>query len=237
MTEPELGVFAVKLDGEVARGDPVADLIARACTRRGLKLQDDDVVVVTHKIVSKAEGRIARMQKGDAHARERLVEQEGATVIRRRNGVLITRTRHGFVCASAGIDASNVEPGTVTLLPVDPDRSARRIRSRLRHLSGADVAVVVSDTFGRAWRVGQTNVAIGVAGLLPTVNYRDTADTFGTVLGVTNIAIADEIAGAAEMVMGKAEGIPVAVVRGAPAIRGRGNIEEMLRPPGDDLFL
>lgn len=237
MSDAELSVFAVKLDGEVNEADPVADLILAACTRRGLELQDDDVVVVTHKIVSKAEGRTAPMEQGDIAARDRLVHKDGATVMRRRNGVLITRTRHGFVCASAGIDASNVAPGTVTLLPVDPDRSARRLRSRLNHLTGADVAVVICDTFGRAWRVGQTNVAIGVAGLLPTINYRDTEDTFGTVLGVSNIAIADELAGAAEMVMGKAEGVPAAVVRGANPIRGRGSVQDLLRPPQDDLFL
>lgn len=233
----DLSVFAVRLEGEVAKSDPVADLIFDACTRRGLELKDDDVVVVTHKIVSKAEGRTASLEKGDLEARDRLVGEDGATVVRRRNGILITRTRHGFVCASAGIDASNVEPGTVTLLPVDPDLSARRLRSRLNHLSGADVGVIICDTFGRAWRVGQTNVAIGVAGLLPTINYRDTEDTFGTVLGVTNIAIADELAGAAEMVMGKAEGVPVAVVRGSQAVRGRGNARELVRPPQDDLFL
>lgn len=237
MSDADLSVFAVKLDGEVTEGDAVADLIFDACKRRGLQLQDDDVVVVTHKVVSKAEGRTALLDKGDLEARDRLVDEDGATVMRRRNGVLITRTRHGFVCASAGIDASNVSPGTVTLLPIDPDRSARRLRSRLNHLAGADVAVVICDTFGRAWRIGQTNVAIGVAGLLPTINYRDTEDTFGTVLGVTNIAIADELAGAAEMVMGKAEGIPVAVIRGARPIRGRGSIQELLRPPQDDLFL
>ncbi|MEX2586642.1 MAG: coenzyme F420-0:L-glutamate ligase [Actinomycetota bacterium] len=237
MSEADLSVFAVKLDGEVAEGDPVADLIFHACSQRGLTLHDDDVVVVTHKIVSKAEGRTASLEKGNIEARDLMVRQDGATVMRRRNGVLITRTRHGFVCASAGIDNSNVQPGRVTLLPLDPDRSARRLRSRLNHLAGADVAVIICDTFGRAWRIGQTNVAIGVAGLLPTVNYRDTEDTFGTVLGVTNIAIADELAGTAEMVMGKAEGVPVAVVRGANPIRGRGSIQELLRPPQDDLFL
>lgn len=237
MTTPELQVFALPMEGEINRGDPIADLIFASCQSRGLTLADDDVVVVTHKIVSKSEGRVAKMAKGDIAARDRLVEQDGATVVRRRNGVLITRTKHGFVCASAGIDASNVEPGTVTLLPEDSDKSARRIRSRLNHLSGANVAVVICDTFGRAWRVGQTNVAIGVAGMQPTKNYRDSEDTFGTVLGVTNIAVADELAGAAEIVMGKAEGIPVAVVRGAQPWRGRGSAQELVRPPQDDLFL
>lgn len=238
MTPPAISILGVPVSGEFARGDKVADRIVDACAAAGIALLDGDVVVVTHKIVSKAEGRTARMPAGDWQSRDALIEQEGATFLRRNGSIAITRTRHGFVCASAGIDASNVEPGTVTLLPRDPDRSARSIRSRLKRLTGADVAVVICDTFGRAWRNGQTNVAIGVAGMLATVNYRDTTDSFGTVLKVTNIAVADELAGAAEMVMGKSDGIPVAVVRGAPIRRGRGSaVAELVRPAADDLFL
>ncbi|MGQ0679193.1 MAG: coenzyme F420-0:L-glutamate ligase [Actinomycetota bacterium] len=232
-----LTVTGVPVEGEFREGDRVADRINQACTCHGVTLQDDDVVVVTHKIISKAEGRVVAMEPGDFAARDLLIANEGATVLRRREDLTITRTRHGFVCASAGIDSSNVAPGWVTLLPVDPDRSARTIRGRLKRLCGADVAVIVSDTFGRSWRVGQTNVAIGVAGMLPTQNYRDTTDTFGTVLKVTNIAIADELAGAAEMVMGKAEGVPVAVVRGAGITRGRGSARQLVRRPAEDLFL
>jgi coenzyme F420-0:L-glutamate ligase/coenzyme F420-1:gamma-L-glutamate ligase len=195
------------------------------------------VVVVTHKIVSKAEGRVAQMEQGDYEARDALIDREGAAILRRRGDMVITRTRHGFVCASAGIDASNVAPGTVTLLPLDPDRSARGIRSRLRRLTGVELAVIVSDTFGRAWRVGQTNVAIGLAGMLPTINYRDSTDSFGTLLRVTNIAVADEIAGAAELVMGKSDGIPVAIVRGVAVTPGRGSAKDLVRPVQDDLFL
>jgi coenzyme F420-0:L-glutamate ligase / coenzyme F420-1:gamma-L-glutamate ligase len=237
VTSPAISIWGVRIEGEFAQGDKVADRIFTACTDAGLQLADDDVVVVTHKIVSKAEGRVAEMPAGDWEARDALIAAEGATFLRRNGSIAITKTRHGFVCASAGIDASNVEPGKVTLLPLDPDRSARSIRSRLKRLAGVDVAVVVSDTFGRAWRIGQTNVAIGVAGMLPTVNYRDTADSFGTVLKVTNLAIADELAGAAEMVMGKAEGVPVAVVRGAPISRGRGSAKDLVRPAHEDLFL
>ncbi len=227
----------MRIEGEFSKGDKVADRIHEACLDAGVTLQNDDVVVVTHKIVSKAEGRVAKMPSGDWEARDALIAKEGATFLRRNGSIAITKTKHGFVCASAGIDASNVEPGSVTLLPRDPDRSARSIRSRLNLLAEADVAVVICDTFGRAWRNGQTNVAIGVAGMLPTVNYRDTADSFGTVLKVTNIAIADELAGAAEMVMGKADGVPVAVIRGAPIRRGRGDAKALIRPAAEDLFL
>lgn len=237
MSTPSISVTGIRMAGEFVEGDKVADRIFAACEQAGFELADDDVVVVTHKIVSKAEGRVAEMAPGDWEARDALIAREGATFLRRKGSIAITRTRHGFVCASAGIDASNVAPGTVTLLPLNSDRSARRIRSRLKRLAGADVAVVISDTFGRAWRNGQTNVAIGVAGMLPTVNYRDTTDSFGTVLKVTNIAIADELAGAAEMVMGKAEGIPVAVIRGAPVKRGRGSAAELIRPAHEDFFL
>lgn len=237
MTAAAISVFGVRIEGEFSKGDRVADRIHAACLDGGVTLQDDDVVVVTHKIVSKAEGRVAKMPAGDWEARDALIAKEGATFLRRNGSIAITKTKHGFVCASAGIDASNVEPGTVTLLPRDPDRSARSIRSRLNLLAETDVAVVICDTFGRAWRNGQTNVAIGVAGMLPTVNYRDTTDSFGTVLKVTNIAIADELAGAAEMVMGKADGVPVAVVRGAPIRRGRGDAKALIRPAAEDLFL
>jgi len=234
---PGVTILPIPIEGELHKGDNVADRIFDACTAGELELLDDDVVVVTHKIVSKAEGRTATMDQGDYETRQELIAKEGATILRRRNDMVITRTRHGFVCASAGIDASNVQPGTVTLLPLDPDRSARSIRSRLKRLAGVDVSVIISDTFGRAWRVGQTNVAIGVAGMLPTINYKDTTDSFGRVLKVTNIAVADEIAGAAELVMGKSEGIPVAIVRGAMVTRGRGRARDLVRPAQDDLFL
>lgn len=237
MTAAAISIFGVRIEGEFSKGDKVADRVHAACLDAGVTLQDDDVVVVTHKIVSKAEGRVAKMPPSDWEARDALIAKEGATFLRRNGSIAITKTKHGFVCASAGIDASNVEPGTVTLLPRDPDRSARSFRSRLNLLAEADVAVVICDTFGRAWRNGQTNVAIGVAGMLPTVNYRDTTDSFGTVLKVTNIAIADELAGAAEMVMGKADGVPVAVIRGAPIRRGRGDAKALIRPAAEDLFL
>jgi coenzyme F420-0:L-glutamate ligase / coenzyme F420-1:gamma-L-glutamate ligase len=232
-----VSIIPVPIEGELEKGDRIADRIVRACADSAIELIEADVVVVTHKIVSKAEGRVAQMEQGDYEARDALIDREGAAILRRRGDMVITRTRHGFVCASAGIDASNVAPGTVTLLPLDPDRSARGIRSRLRRLTGVELAVIVSDTFGRAWRVGQTNVAIGLAGMLPTINYRDSTDSFGTLLRVTNIAVADEIAGAAELVMGKSDGIPVAIVRGVAVTPGHGSAKDLVRPVQDDLFL
>ena len=232
-----LQIIPVPIKGELRKGDKVADRIVDGCAAADFALADGDVVVVTHKILSKAEGRVTALAQGDYAGRDALIAEEGATVLRRRGDMVITRTRQGFVCASAGIDSSNVELGSVTLLPRDPDRSARGIRSRLARIAGVDVAVIVSDTFGRAWRVGQTNVAIGVAGMLPTRNYRDATDSFGRVLKVTNIAVADEIAGAAELVMGKSEGIPVAIVRGVEVVRGRGSAKGLVRPVQDDLFL
>jgi len=213
---------------EVAQGDDLAALIVAALEE---ELADRDVVVVTQKVVSKAEGRLrADRTKADA------VAEESVRVLRRVGAMVIAETRHGFVCANAGVDASNVPEGTVALLPVDPDASARRLRARIAHLTGRDVGVVVSDTFGRAWRQGQTDVAIGVAGFLPFVDYIGTKDSQGRTMEATRICIADEIAGAAEMVMGKAEGVCAAVVRGAPIVAGRGGAVTVVRPHEDDLF-
>lgn len=229
-------IFPLEFDGEVRRGERLGDSIVAAAKRSEVELQDGDVVVVTQKIVSKSEGRIAEVGLDDFAGRHKVVQDEARRIIRRRDNLMITETRHGFVCANAGVDSSNVESGFVTLLPVDSDASARKIRSRIKALSGTDVAVIVSDTFGRAWRTGQTNVAIGVAGMRPLKSYLGTEDTFGTTLHATNIAVADEMAGAAELVMGKAEGVPVAVVRHAGHRRGRGSAKELIRSPQDDLF-
>ncbi|MCW3042228.1 MAG: cofE [Actinobacteria bacterium] len=221
---------------EVAPGDDLGDLIVEAATASGIDMTSDDVLVVTHKIVSKAEGRILEVDPDDVDARHMVAEMEAARIVRRRGGLLIAETRHGFVCANAGVDASNLEPGQVSLLPVDPDKSARRLRARVRQLTGHAPALIITDTFGRAWRVGQTNVAIGVAGMLPVMDYRGSVDHFGVELKVTTIAIADEIAAAAELVMGKADGVPAAVARGVRYRRGRGNARALIRQPQDDLF-
>ncbi|MQA99073.1 MAG: coenzyme F420-0:L-glutamate ligase [Actinobacteria bacterium] len=215
---------------EVTDGDDVAALLVEAAGD-GV-LANDDVVVVAHKIVSKSEGRVR-----PAAEKEEMVASESARVLRRTaGGMWIGETRHGFVCANAGIDASNVPGDNILLLPVDPDLSARRIRSRIRHLTGADVAVIVSDTFGRAWRIGQTNVAIGVAGMDPFLDHRGEEDRSGMELGATNICIADELAGAAEMVMGKTLGIAAALIKGSPIRRGPGSAASIVRSPAEDLF-
>ncbi|HEX2050208.1 MAG TPA: coenzyme F420-0:L-glutamate ligase [Actinomycetota bacterium] len=215
--------------GEVRPGDDVAALVIDAAGPGGLAARD--VVVVAHKVVSKAEGRVVA-----ATDRTSAALAESARVLRRAGDMVISETRHGFVCANAGVDASNVEDGAVALLPLDPDLSARRMRARIAHLTGVDVGVVVSDTFGRAWRLGQTNVAIGVAGIDPFVDYRGAHDAHGRTLEATRICVADEIAGAAEMVMGKTRGVPAAIVRGLALPAARGAARAIVRPPSEDLF-
>lgn len=221
---------------EVVPGADLGTLIVGAATVSGIELTDDDVLVVTHKIVSKAEGRIRAVAPEDADARHLVAEMEAVRIVRRRGGLIIAETRHGFVCANAGVDASNLEPGQVTLLPIDPDKSARRLRARIRRLIGQAPAIIITDTFGRAWRIGQVNVAIGVAGMLPVIDYRGTVDHFGVELKVTTIAIADELAAAAELVMGKSDGVPAAVARGVRFRRGRSSARALVRQPQDDLF-
>jgi coenzyme F420-0:L-glutamate ligase/coenzyme F420-1:gamma-L-glutamate ligase len=222
----------VPLEGlpEVKEGDDIAAFIVDAAGEG--TLATGDVVAVAQKIVSKAEGRVA-----PAADKDDMVVAESDRLLRRTSGGMwITETRHGLVCANAGIDASNVPGDNIVMLPVDPDLSARRIRSRIQHLTNVDVAVIISDTFGRAWRLGQTNVAIGVAGMDPFLDHRGETDAYGMELGATNICIADELAGAAEMVMGKTDGIAAAVIKGAPIRRGRGSAVSIVRAPADDLF-
>jgi coenzyme F420-0:L-glutamate ligase/coenzyme F420-1:gamma-L-glutamate ligase len=218
---------------EVRRGDDLATLIAARA-----RLRDGDVVVVTQKVVSKVEGRLVALDHDDPAARLALVEEESVRVLRRRGELLITETPHGFVCANAGVDLSNVDAGWAALLPEDPDRSARRIRDGLRARTGADVAVIVSDTFGRPWRQGVTDVAIGCAGIAAVVDLRGTEDDRGRTLQATEVCVADEIASAAELVMGKATRVPVAIVRGIDAgwLRQGSVRAEVVRPPAEDLF-
>ncbi|HEX2058451.1 MAG TPA: coenzyme F420-0:L-glutamate ligase [Actinomycetota bacterium] len=225
----EIRVVPVTGVPEVGTGDDLGALLVEATA--SLPLQDGDVLVVTQKVVSKAEGRVVPESE-----RAWALDVEAKRVLRRTGDMVIAETAHGFVCANAGIDASNVPGGAIVLLPLDPDASARRIRARVAALTGADVAVIVSDTFGRAWRLGQTDVAIGVAGIDPFVDYRGATDSQGRPLAATRICVADELAGAAEMTMGKAEGVCAAVVRGARTVRGRGAATQIVRPPSEDLF-
>ena len=235
---------------EVREGDNIAKLIVVAAgTEPGIR--EGDILVVTQKIVSKSEGRVISLSsvKPSAEALRlaietekdpRLVElilRESASIVRQRGPILITETKHGFVCANAGIDASNVGPeGNVCLLPEDPDRSAQSIRAEISRATGADVAVIISDTFGRAWREGHTNVAVGLAGMLPFADYVGQSDAFGYELRVSTLAVADELAGAAELVQNKLDGVPVAIIRGYPYPRGDGTARGIVRAKENDLF-
>ncbi len=216
---------------EVANGDDLPGLLGDALERSG-GLEEGDVVVVAHKVVSKAEGRTEPAP--DALA---AIMREARAVRRRRGELVIAETRHGFVCASAGVDRSNVPvEGWVVLLPVDPDASARAIRAGLERRFGVPPAVVVSDSFGRAWRQGTTDVAIGIAGFAPLLDLRGVADDRGRPLEATTIAVADELAAAAELVMGKAKRIPAACIRGFRVPAGEGSASELVMPLERDLF-
>jgi len=229
----QLAIIPVEGIGEVTAGDDLAGLIASAAA-----LVDGDVVVVTQKIVSKAEGMLEAVDPDDPLSHKKIVERESVRIVRRRGDLIISETKHGFVCANAGIDLSNVERGYAALLPDDSDRSARRIRDGVKARAGVDVAVIISDTFGRTWRRGLTDVAIGSAGIGPILDLRGSTDTYGREMQVTEVAVVDEIASAAELVMGKATGVPVAIVRGIPRewLR-KGDVRtEIVRSPEEDLF-
>jgi coenzyme F420-0:L-glutamate ligase len=229
----ELRIFGVEGIGEIRPGDDLASAIRLAVSAQGERLVDRDVVVVTHKVVSKQEGRLTEIV--DERAYRRLVMDESTAIVRRRGDLVIAKTRHGFICANAAVDRSNVAPGWAVLLPIDPDRSAHRLRTQIEHATGASIAVVITDTFGRPWRRGLVDVAIGVSGLPSVLDLRGTTDTHGNVLEVTEVAIIDEIAAAADLVMGKATAIPAAVVRGIDAV-GDGRATDLVRPPEEDLF-
>jgi coenzyme F420-0:L-glutamate ligase / coenzyme F420-1:gamma-L-glutamate ligase len=228
---------------ELGAGDDLAALIAERA-----ELEDGDVLVVAQKAVSKMESRVVRLAEVEPSERARelagngdprrheVILRESARIVRSRAPLVISETRHGFVCASAGVDSSNApEPETVVLLPLDPDASAARLRKRLRELTGAEVGVIVSDSFGRAWRQGTTDVAIGLAGIRPLLDLKGTRDRVGYELHATVIAVADELAGAAELVLGKTDGVPAAVIRGVDA-RGDGTARELVMPAERDLF-
>jgi coenzyme F420-0:L-glutamate ligase/coenzyme F420-1:gamma-L-glutamate ligase len=228
---------------ELGAGDDLAALIAERA-----ELEDGDVLVVAQKAVSKVEGRVTRLAEVEPSERARelagdqdprrheVILRESARVVRSRPPLVISETQHGFVCASAGVDSSNApEPETVVLLPLDPDASAARLRERLRELTGAEVGVIVSDSFGRAWRQGTTDVAIGLAGIRPLLDLKGTRDRVGYELHATVIAVADELAGAAELVLGKTDGVPAAVIRGVD-VRGEGSARELVMPAERDLF-
>jgi coenzyme F420-0:L-glutamate ligase/coenzyme F420-1:gamma-L-glutamate ligase len=232
-------IFGIEGIGEILPGDDLARIIHEAASQSpDTQLENGDVVVVTQKIVSKAEDRLVAIDPSDPLSHKPLVERESVRILRRRGELIISETEHGFICANAGIDLSNVEKGWAALLPVDSDRSARRIRDGLRHRFGVTVAVIISDTFGRPWRRGVTDVAIGCAGVSGIVDLRGTPDALGREMQVTEVAVVDELAAAAELVMGKSTNIPVAVVRGTDQswLREGSVADEIVRSPKDDLF-
>lgn len=265
MPDNELRIFAVEGIKDIVSGDDLAAII----TER-VQLHDYDVLIVTQKIVSKAEGRVVNLEeilslqdkdqglsiensKEDdlldlsleeqrernlAVAKEQVVLSESVSILRRRGSLIISETAHGFICANAGVDLSNIESGYAVLLPVDPDYSARRIRAQIRHRLGIEVGVIITDTFGRPWRQGLTDIAIGVAGIGAIEDLCGTKDAYGNEMHATKVCIADELAGAANLVMGKAAKVPVAVIRGLDSklFRESSVREEIIRPASEDLF-
>jgi coenzyme F420-0:L-glutamate ligase/coenzyme F420-1:gamma-L-glutamate ligase len=240
-----LQVIPVKFQKEVEPNDDLVDLIIES-----FEINDDDIFVFSQKIISKNEDRILRLSSvnpslladgiASSYGKDpRLVElilSESKRIVRMENGVIIVETKHGFVCANAGIDESNVEDGYATLLPNDPDRSANLLKEKIKQNTGKNVAVIISDTFGRPFRLGQTDIAIGIAGLEPILDYNGKPDTFGKIMQVTAIAVADEICSASELVMGKTQKCPIAVIRNYNFSSSTAKIQEMLRSDHDDLF-
>ena len=240
-----LQVIPIKIQKEVESGDDLVDLILEL-----FEINDGDVLVFSQKIISKNEGRILSLSSvnpslladgiASSYGKDpRLVElilSESKRIVRMENGVIIVETKHGFVCANAGIDESNVKDGYATLLPDDPDKSANLLKDRIKQKTGKNVAIIISDTFGRPFRLGQTDVAIGIAGLEPILDYNGKPDTFGKIMQVTAIAVADEICSTSELVMGKVQKCPIAVIRNYNFSSSTAKIQEMLRSDHDDLF-
>jgi coenzyme F420-0:L-glutamate ligase/coenzyme F420-1:gamma-L-glutamate ligase len=250
MRPPQINVIGLPGLPEIAEGDDLALLILDSARKSNIEIREGDIFVIAQKVVSKSEGRIVRLDsiipsplalewasawKKDARVVE-VVLRESRRVVRMDRGVMISETRHGLVCANAGVDTSNAVDGTVVLLPEDPDRSAHRIRQGIERASNTRVAVIISDTFGRPWREGLVNVAIGVSGLAPLIDYRGQKDQHGKSLSVTVIASADEIASAAELVMKKSDGIPVAIIRGFDSQSEEGSARDLIRKAEHDLF-
>jgi len=250
-----LRIIPIKDIGDIFPGSNLGFIIYKAMQAQAIELQQGDVLVVTQKIVSKAEGNVINLDdvqvsefarslaaesKKDAPYIE-VVLRESRRIVRMDRGILICETKHGFICANAGVDESNVNGARlITLLPVDPDRSAQQLRTRLQELSGEgstfDVAIIISDTWGRPWRSGQVNMAIGVSGMEAIVDYRGQSDPYGYELHASVLAVADELASAAELVMGKIDHIPVALIRGYTYIPGEGSAKTLLRDPTTDMF-
>jgi coenzyme F420-0:L-glutamate ligase/coenzyme F420-1:gamma-L-glutamate ligase len=248
---PEIRIIPLAVSGEIRAGDSLSERLLQAAKNSALRFQDGDILVVKHKVVSKSEGAMVALSEIEPSARSRkwarqyridarvseLALRESRRIVRRKRGVLITETKHGFVCANSGVDVSNVDGGRhAVLLPEDPDRSAAKMRRAFKKQLGIDMAVIVSDSFGRPWREGLTEVAIGVAGMRPLVDYRGRRDPHGYSLHATVDAVADELACAAGLVCGKLENTPACIIRGYSYGRRNGTAQEMIRPAKNDLF-
>lgn len=245
-----MSIIPIPMKEDVEPNDDLAELIIASIKKQKQKLFNYDILVITHKIVSKAEGRLvnlddvkpSRYARAIAHKHQKdpriveLILREAREIVKIERGIIITETKHGFVCANSGVDHSNIKDNFVSLLPSNPDRSARKIRNVIKKKTRKKIAVIITDTFGRPFREGQVNVAIGIAGLKPILDYRGMEDTFGKELKVTEIAIADEIAGAEELVMGKLDRVPIAIVRGYKYANKQGSAKELIRKRGNDLF-
>jgi len=250
LSSREIRIIGIKGIPEVSRGEDIGAIILDTLRKHGDGLKENDIVVVTQKIVSKAEGRVmalssfkpskraiklaAKLGKDSKHVQAIL--EESKRILRAENGIVIVETKHGLICANAGIDQSNLKPNNVSLLPKDPDTSASKIMSSIKNKAGVSVGVIISDTFGRPFREGHVNIAIGVAGLKPMKDYRGKDDGYGNVLKATVMAVADEIASAAELATGKLERVPVVIVRGYKYQRGDGGSKELIRPFSKNLF-
>jgi coenzyme F420-0:L-glutamate ligase / coenzyme F420-1:gamma-L-glutamate ligase len=243
-----LEIIPVKIDKEVKQNDDISELILSSSSKPEIK--DNDILIVTQKIISKQEGRTVQLSLvipsllatgiGSEYRKDPKVVQkildESMRIVRLHDGIIISETIHGFVCANAGVDESNVKRGYVTLLPKDPNKSAQKLRESIKKKTGKNVAVIISDTFGRPFRMGQTNCAIGLAGISAIADYVGTKDTFDRVLHVTEIAIVDEICSASELVMGKSLNTPVSIVRNYKFNDSKSDINDLLRPKDEDLF-
>jgi coenzyme F420-0:L-glutamate ligase / coenzyme F420-1:gamma-L-glutamate ligase len=243
-----LEIIPIRIKKEIMKGDKLIDLILSSHSKSDFK--DGDILVISQKIVSKQEGRTVNLLAvipsilaigiaGEYNKDPKLVEvilTESKRIVRMEHEVIITETKNGLICANAGVDESNIDGGYVTLLPTDSDKSARQIQKQFSEKTGKNVAVLIADTFGRAFRMGQTNCAIGVSGMDSILNYKGKIDTFGKTLRVTEIAIADELCGAAELVMGKTNSCPVAIVRNFKYLPNNGTVNSLIRPENEDLF-
>ena len=219
---------------EFDTGHEIVEELIKSLEENKITLEDNDVIVITQKIISKVEGRKIDINKEDI---EEVIKSESLQIIRKRGETVIAKTKHGFICANAGIDKSNIEEGSALLLPEDPDKTSRDIRKKIEHKTGKKISVIICDTFGRAWRKGQTNVAIGSSGIEPLESYIGEKDTFDNELFATEIAIVDELAGAAELVMKKSDNIPIAIIKGVKYKISELGVDELIRDSQEDFFL